>query len=94
MKTTGRQIIRRLQLVFILCALVALWAVHRHGQTRLAESDAQLADARTEFGALVSERDRVFAEKDYLNSDIFFERVLRRHGMVRPGETLFVIVNE
>ena len=94
MSNTAKKIIRRLQLVIILLALAVMFVIYRNGSSRLAESDAQLAASQAEFAALVSERDRVFAEVEYMNTDSFFEQVLRRHGMIRQGETLFVIVYE
>jgi len=92
MNPSVNKIIRRFQLVIILIAIVVMFVVYRNGSSRMAESDAQRITADAELAAIISERNRVFAEMEYMNSDAFFEQVLRRHGRIRPGETLFIIV--
>jgi cell division protein FtsB len=74
-------------------AVLLLAAIVFDGNMRRQKSDGSLS---TERAALVAERaeyERVRDELRNINTPEFFERILRRElGMVRPDETIFIVM--
>jgi len=81
------------QIFLILAVLIVLAFIVMDGRSRLERSNTVLAQEQANLASELVELDRTQQELQYINSDAFFERILRRNlGMVRPDEIVYVIV--
>ena len=79
------------QIFIIVAVLIVLAFIVVDGRGRLERSNAMLAQEQANLASELAELDRTQQEHQYINSDAFFERVLRRGGMVSPDQIVFVI---
>jgi len=82
------------QILLIVFVLFLLAFIIIDGRTRLDRSATLLAQEQAVLAESEAERERVQDEKQYIHSDAFFERILRRNGMVRPEEIIYIIIYE
>jgi len=80
------------QIFIIVAVLIVLAFIVVDGRGRLERSNSMLAQEQSNLANELVELDRVQQEHQYINSDAFFERVLRRNGMVGPDQIVYVIV--